>query len=65
MSKKDSFWISYADLMTLLMIVFLLIALSYMALVNDQQEKDQLILSEYQNTKKQLNYALKNLLVVL
>ena len=54
MSKKDSFWISYADLMTLLMIVFLLIALSYMALVNDQQEKDQLILSEYQNTKRQL-----------
>ena len=25
-----------------------------MALVNDQQEKEQLILSEYQNTKKQL-----------
>jgi outer membrane protein OmpA-like peptidoglycan-associated protein len=54
MSKKDSFWISYADLMTLLMIVFLLIALSYMALVTDQQEKDQLILSEYQNTKQEL-----------
>jgi len=54
MSQKDNFWISYADLMTLLMIVFLLIALSYMALVNDQQEKDQLILSEYQNTKRQL-----------
>lgn len=54
MSNKDNFWISYTDLMTLLMIVFLLISLSYMALVNDQQEKEQLILSEYQNTKKQL-----------
>ena len=54
MSKKDNFWISYADLMTLLMVVFLLISLSYMALVNDQQEKEQLILSEYQNTKKEL-----------
>jgi outer membrane protein OmpA-like peptidoglycan-associated protein len=54
MSKKDSFWISYADLMTLLMIVFLLISLSYMALVDKEQEKEQLIISEYQNTKKRL-----------
>jgi outer membrane protein OmpA-like peptidoglycan-associated protein len=54
MSKKDNFWISYADLMTLLMIVFLLISLSFMALVNEDQEKKQSILSEYQNTRKQL-----------
>jgi outer membrane protein OmpA-like peptidoglycan-associated protein len=54
MSNKDNFWISYTDLMTLLMIVFLLISLSYMALVEKEKEKEQLILSEYQNTKKQL-----------
>lgn len=53
-SKKDSFWISYADLMTLLMVVFLLISVSFMALVEDEKEKEETIVSKYQTTKEEL-----------
>jgi outer membrane protein OmpA-like peptidoglycan-associated protein len=54
MTKKDNFWISYSDLMMLLMIVFLLISISFMSLVEDEQKDQNLILDEYQNTKKEL-----------
>lgn len=53
-SKKDSFWISYADLMTLLMVVFLLISVSFMALVEEEKEDEQTIISKYQTTKEEL-----------
>lgn len=42
MSKKENFWIPYADLMTVLMVIFLFISLAYMgqqeAIVNDYQK---------------------------
>ena len=53
-NKKDSFWISYADLMTLLMVVFLLISVSFMALVEEEKEEEQSIISKYQTTKEEL-----------
>jgi outer membrane protein OmpA-like peptidoglycan-associated protein len=37
-NKKDNFWIPYADLMTVLMVVFLFISIAYMGLL--QSEKD-------------------------
>lgn len=52
MSKKESFWIPYADLMTVLMVIFLFISLAYMGLIeNKQKEKDE-IFKEYKQTKK-------------
>lgn len=54
MSKKDSFWIPYADLMTVLMVIFLFISIAYMGLIeNKQKEKDD-IFKEYKQTKKTL-----------
>ncbi len=38
MSKKDNFWIPYADLMTLLMVIFLFISLAFMGLVQKQKQ---------------------------
>ena len=52
MSKKESFWIPYADLMTVLMVIYLFISLADMTLIeNKQKEKDE-IFKEYKQTKK-------------
>lgn len=54
MSKKDSFWIPYADLMTVLMVIFLFISLSYMGLVQFQKKQQDKIFEEYKQTKENL-----------
>jgi predicted membrane protein len=46
MSKKDSFWIPYADLMTVLMVIFLFISLAYMGLVQFQKNEQDKIFKE-------------------
>jgi flagellar motor protein MotB len=52
MSKKESFWIPYADLMTVLMVIFLFISIAYMGLIeNKQKDKDE-IFKDYKQTKK-------------
>lgn len=50
--KKENFWIPYADLMTVLMVIFLFIALAYMGLL---QEK----VGEVENIKEQIYADLK------
>ena len=54
MSKKDSFWIPYADLMTVLMVIFLFISLAYMGLVQFQKKEQDKIFEEYRLTKENL-----------
>jgi outer membrane protein OmpA-like peptidoglycan-associated protein len=54
MSKKESFWIPYADLMTVLMVIFLFISLSYMGLVQFQKKEQDKIFEEYKLTKENL-----------
>jgi outer membrane protein OmpA-like peptidoglycan-associated protein len=54
MSKKETFWIPYADLMTVLMVIFLFISLSYMGLVQFQKNQQDEIFKEYKQTKKEL-----------
>lgn len=59
MSKKESFWIPYADLMTVLMVIFLFISLSYMGLVQYQKKQQDRIFEEYKQTKENLYEELK------
>lgn len=60
MSKKETFWIPYADLMTVLMVIFLFISLSYMGLVQLQKNKQDEMFREYKATKKTLYVELEN-----
>ena len=60
MSKKESFWIPYADLMTVLMIVFLFISVGYMAILQKQQNKQNQIFKEYKDSKLALYNELNN-----
>jgi outer membrane protein OmpA-like peptidoglycan-associated protein len=59
-SKHDKYWIVLSDLMTVLMVIFLFMAVSYMALINEKQsEKDQLI-KDYQKSKIELLTEIRN-----
>lgn len=53
-NKKENFWIPYADLMTVLMVVFLFISISYMGLVQYQKKQQDKIFEDYRNTKQNL-----------
>jgi outer membrane protein OmpA-like peptidoglycan-associated protein len=70
-SKKDNYWIVLADLMTVLMVIFLFIAISYMVIIkeeNDKSVKDKekvdKMVTDYQNSKvallKELNTEFKD-----
>jgi outer membrane protein OmpA-like peptidoglycan-associated protein len=58
-NRKDSFWIPYADLMTVLMVIFLFISLAYMGLVQFQKKQQDKIFEEYRETKENLYNELK------
>ena len=45
--SKENFWIPYADLMTVLMVIFLFISLAYMGLVEYQKKQQDKIFEEY------------------
>jgi outer membrane protein OmpA-like peptidoglycan-associated protein len=60
MNRKESFWIPYADLMTVLMVIFLFISLSYMGLVQYQKNQQNAIFEEYKKTKENLYDELKS-----
>lgn len=60
MSKRESFWIPYADLMTVLMVIFLFISLSYMGLVQFQKKQQDEIFEEYKNTKENIYNELRD-----
>lgn len=58
-SKKENFWIPYADLMTVLMVIFLFISLAYMGLVQFQKKQQDKIFEEYKETKENLYNELR------
>lgn len=53
-NKKDNFWIPYADLMTVLMIVFLFISIAYMGLVQFQKKEQEKIFKDYREIKESI-----------
>lgn len=63
-SKKESHWIPLADLMTVLMVIFLFMSISYMALVEKRQKEQNQIFKDYEESKvtlyNELNAAFKN-----
>jgi outer membrane protein OmpA-like peptidoglycan-associated protein len=63
-TKKETHWIPLADLMTVLMVIFLFISVSYMALKKKEQEKQNQIFKDYEKSKvdlyKELNEVLKS-----
>jgi outer membrane protein OmpA-like peptidoglycan-associated protein len=53
-AKKDNYWIPLSDLMTVLMVIFLFISISYMLAVRKKQiDKDKLF-KDFQQTKVEL-----------
>lgn len=63
-TKKESHWIPLADLMTVLMVIFLFMSISYMALVEKRQKEQNQIFKDYEESKvalyNELNEAFKN-----
>jgi outer membrane protein OmpA-like peptidoglycan-associated protein len=63
-TKKESHWIPLADLMTVLMVIFLFMSISYMALMEKRQKEQNKIFKDYEESKvdlyKELNEALKS-----
>lgn len=57
--KRENFWIPYADLMTVLMVIFLFISLAYMGLVQLQKKEQDKIFEEYKETKENLYNELR------
>jgi len=53
-AKKESHWIPLADLMTVLMIIFLFMAISYMIVIKKKQNDQNKIFKEYEATKVEL-----------
>lgn len=62
--KKESHWIPLADLMTVLMVIFLFMSISYMALMEKRQKEQNQIFKDYEESKvalyNELNEAFKN-----
>ncbi|MGL5235143.1 MAG: OmpA/MotB family protein [Empedobacter falsenii] len=63
-TKKESHWIPLADLMTVLMVIFLFMSISYMALIEKRQKEQNQIFKDYEKSKitlyKELNEAFKD-----
>jgi outer membrane protein OmpA-like peptidoglycan-associated protein len=63
-TKKESHWIPLADLMTVLMVIFLFMSISYMVLVEQRKKKQDQIFKDYEESKtalyKELNIAFRN-----
>lgn len=53
-SKKESHWIPLADLMTVLMVMFLFISIAYMAEIENEQKRKDKIISDYEETKVEI-----------
>ncbi len=58
-TKKESHWIPLADLMTVLMVIFLFMSISYMALVEKRQKQQNQIFKDYEESKVTLYNELK------
>jgi outer membrane protein OmpA-like peptidoglycan-associated protein len=63
-TKKESHWIPLADLMTVLMVIFLFMSISYMALMEKRQKEQNQIFKDYEESKvdlyNELNEAFKD-----
>jgi len=63
-TKKESHWIPLADLMTVLMVIFLFMSISYMALMEKRQKEQNKIFKDYEESKvalyNELNETFKN-----
>jgi outer membrane protein OmpA-like peptidoglycan-associated protein len=59
-TKKDSYWIPLADLMTVLMVIFLFLAISYMDAINKKQDEYKEVLLKYDRAKTDLFNELKD-----
>lgn len=58
-TKKENYWVSLSDIMTVLMVIFMFIAITYIRQVKADQENRDKILVEYQETNIALYEALK------
>ena len=52
--SSDNNWISFSDIMTVLMIIFLFISISYMMQVKKEQATRDEIFKEFKATKEEL-----------
>lgn len=63
-AKQDNYWIVLADLMTVLMVMFLFIAVSYMIIITEDKEKVDKMVTDYKDSKiallKELNTEFKD-----
>jgi outer membrane protein OmpA-like peptidoglycan-associated protein len=63
-TKKESHWIPLADLMTVLMVIFLFMSISYMALMEKRQKEQNQIFKDYEESriglKKELDSTFRN-----
>ncbi len=58
-TNKESHWIPLADLMTVLMVIFLFMSISYMALVEKKQKQQNQLFKDYEESKVALYNELK------
>jgi outer membrane protein OmpA-like peptidoglycan-associated protein len=58
-SKKENYWVSLSDIMTVLMVIFLFIAITYMRQIQKDHENQNRVLEEYQETYIALYDTLK------
>ncbi|TWO34723.1 OmpA family protein [Seonamhaeicola sediminis] len=58
-NNKDNVWISFSDIMTGLMVIFMFIAISYIVEVQKKQKERDIIFEEFKATKDQLYSELK------
>jgi outer membrane protein OmpA-like peptidoglycan-associated protein len=60
LKNTDNSWISFSDIMTGLMVIFMFIAISYIVEVQKKQKERDIIFEEFKATKEQLYAELEN-----
>jgi outer membrane protein OmpA-like peptidoglycan-associated protein len=58
--NTDNTWVSFSDIMTGLMVIFMFIAISYIVEVQKKQKERDIIFEEFKATKEQLYAELEN-----
>lgn len=58
-TKKENYWVSLSDIMTVLMVIFMFIAITYIRQIKADQEAQNRVLEEYQETYVALYDTLK------
>ncbi len=58
--KKENYWIPLADLMTVLMVIFLFMAISYMIVIKNKQAQQNIIIEDFQQSKIELLKELRD-----